>query len=249
MQQSRPDKDGGLVRLFIFSQDGRDKGKAEAAVAARMAELTGDVDWTRREARQTLILEHHMAATRLGFADLFGPLYAVDGYRTGLLDGNLPGLRFFVEEVLPFVRASREGKPFEAMAVLRHCSPLLAAEALKQAGKQQESHIAAVREHAKDLLGLWGEGKEPLIESVLNTIGRSGLFEIPESLLPLVEDSSVSGADGQDDPEDAEDIGAVTIAWREAVKVPFSQNIAELYRAFRWSSFSKGHCHIREQRN
>jgi len=223
VQQSRPDKVGGFVRLFIFSQDGRDKAKAEMAVASRMAELTGDEAWTRREARQTLILEHHMAATRLGFADLFRPLYAVDGYRTGLLDGSLPALRFFVEEVLPFVRASREGKPFEGMAVLRRCSPLLSAEALKQAGKQQASHIAAVREHATDLLGLWSEGKEPLVESVLNTIGKSGLFEIPESLLPLVEDSSGFGADGQDEPEDTEDIDAVTLAWREAVKVPFSQ--------------------------
>jgi DNA helicase-2/ATP-dependent DNA helicase PcrA len=223
VQQSRPDKDGGFVRLFIFSQDGRDKGKAEALVASRMAELTGDEDWTHREARQTLILEHHMASTRLGFADLFGPLYAVDRYRTGLLDGSLPALRFFVEEVLPFVRASREGKPFEAMAVLRRCSPLLSAEALKQAGKQQTSHIATVRQHAKDLIELWSEGKEPLIESVLNAIAKSGLFEIPDSLLPLVEDSSASAADGEGEPEDTEDIDAVTLAWREAVKVPFSQ--------------------------
>jgi DNA helicase-2/ATP-dependent DNA helicase PcrA len=223
VQQSRPDKDGGTVRLFIFPQDGRDKGKAEALVASRMAELTGDEGWTHREARQTLILEHHMAATRLGFADLFGPLYSVDGYRTGLLEGSLPALRFFVEEVLPFVRASREGKPFDAMSVLRRCSPLLSAETLKQAGKQQASHIASVREHAKDLLGLWSEDREPLVGAVLNAVGKSGLFEIPESLLPLVEDASVSGAASQDEPEEKEDIDAVTLAWREAVKVPFSQ--------------------------
>lgn len=75
-----------------------------------MASITGDEAWNRRGARQTLILEHHMAAASLGFSGSYQPLYEVDQFRTGLLDGSLPAIRFLREEVLPFLEAARELK-------------------------------------------------------------------------------------------------------------------------------------------
>lgn len=145
VQRSRSDKPGGFARLFVFDSAGQDKAHAEASAASRMASVTGDEEWNRRGARQTLILEHHMAAARLGFSDLYQPLYEVNQFRTGLLDGSLPAVRFLREEVLSFVKASREQKHFEAMAVLRRYSPLLSPEALKNAGKQQVSHINSIK--------------------------------------------------------------------------------------------------------
>jgi DNA helicase-2/ATP-dependent DNA helicase PcrA len=223
VQQSRSDKSGGFVRLFVFGSAGQDKAQAEALAASRMATIAGDEEWNRREARQTLILEHHMAAARLGFSDLYQPLYDVDQFRTGLLDGSLPALRFLTEEVLPFRKASREQKQFEAMAVLRRYSPLLSAEALKKAGKQQVAHIEAVRKAAQELLGLWDAGSDPSIETVVVTIAKSGLFEIPDALQPLVESAemvAIADIEETDEPESRDEF---TAAWSAASKVPFSQ--------------------------
>jgi DNA helicase II / ATP-dependent DNA helicase PcrA len=224
LQQSRPDKDGGFVRLFIFPQTYSDKRRAEAFAASRMAELTGDKDWMRDGARQTLILEHHMAAARLGFEDLFSPLYEVESYRTGLLEGTLPPLRFLTAEVLPLVTASREDNHFAAMAVLRRFSPLLSEEALKGAGKEQASHMSAVKKYVNDLLALWKQG-DPSVQSVLNAIGKSGLFQIAEQLIPLVEEVPTLPADDEAivDDEKEEDDDAGMLAWREVADVPFSQ--------------------------
>jgi DNA helicase-2/ATP-dependent DNA helicase PcrA len=223
-QQSRPDKDGGFVRLFIFPQTYSDKRRAEAYTSSRMAELTGDKEWARNGARQTLILEHHMAAARLGFEDLFSPLYGVEGYRTGVLEGTLPPLRFLTTEVLPLVTASREGNHFEVMAVLRRFSPLLSEDALKRAGREQASHMAAVKKNVEDLLALWDQG-DPSIQAVLNAIGKSGLFEIPEQLIPLVEGFSVLPTDDGViiDDEEEEDDDAGMLAWRQVAGAPFSQ--------------------------
>jgi len=224
LQQSRPDKNGGFVRLFILPQTYGYKRRAEAFAASRMAELTGDEEWMRDGARQTLILEHHMAAVRLGFEDLFSPLYGVEGYRTGVLEGTLPPLRFLTAELLPFVTASREGNHFEAMEMLRRFSPLLSQDALKRAGKEQTSHMADVKKHVDDLLALWNQG-DPSIRSVLNAIGISGLFEIPEQLIPLVEGISVSPIDDGVivDDEEEEDDDAGMLAWRQVAEAPFSQ--------------------------
>jgi len=221
VQQSRSDKSGGFARLFIFGSAGQDKEQAEALAASRMAIITGDDEWNRQGARQTLILEHHMAATRLGFAGLYQPLYEVDRFRNGLLDGSLPALRFLREELLPFLKASRDKKPFEAMAVLRRYSPLLSAEALKQAGKQQVSYIASVRKAAKEVLDLWDGDSDPSIETVLVAVAKNGLFEIPDALQPLVESAEMVPVEKEEDDPGVRD--EFTAAWSMASKVPFSQ--------------------------
>lgn len=54
-QQPRSDAKEGVVRLFVVSQEISDKGAAEATVAARMAEITGDLKWEEgAEAIKTL---------------------------------------------------------------------------------------------------------------------------------------------------------------------------------------------------
>lgn len=223
VQQSRSDKAGGFARLFVFGTASQDKAQTETLAASRMASITGDEEWNRRGARQTLILEHHMAAARLGFSGLYQPLYEVDQFRTGLLDGNLPALRFLREEVLPFVKASRQQKHFEAMAVLRRYSPLLSADALKDAGKQQVSHISSVKNAAKELIELWDGEADPSIETVLVIIAKSGLFEIPDALLPLVESAAIIPTADDEEVDETEIGDEFTTAWSVASKVPFSQ--------------------------
>ena len=50
-----------------------------------------------------------MAAKRMNFFEMFEPLYQINDYRTGLLDGTLPVVRFFSSQVLPLVSSKRAG--------------------------------------------------------------------------------------------------------------------------------------------
>ena len=63
----------GYARFFIAASDETDRLISESRVADRMAEITGVPSWQKICKR--FILEHHMAAKRLGFSELFEPLY------------------------------------------------------------------------------------------------------------------------------------------------------------------------------
>ncbi len=115
LQQARTDKGEGFVHLFILPAGTTDKSAREREVCARMASITGDEHWLEPERDvKTLILEHHMAATRLGFLPLWDALDGVVRLRTGLRDGTLPGLRFFSHLILPLIKAHQGGDRFAA---------------------------------------------------------------------------------------------------------------------------------------
>ena len=104
-QQERQDKKGGTVRLFAI-QSSKDKQAAETIVMQQMATITGDSEWDKRESVVSLILEHHMAANRMGFGEMFSALYPSDEFRLGLLDGTLPEIRIFSEVILPLLESA-----------------------------------------------------------------------------------------------------------------------------------------------
>ena len=184
-QKSRTDKDEGFVRLFILP-DTIDKPAAESKVTERMATITGDSLWSgiKRDIK-TLTIEHHMVARRMGFLEMFEPLYQEDRLKTGLLDGTLPGLRLFSQLVLPTVKAKQNSDDFSVMAILRKNSPLLTKASLEAEGKDQRSQIKRTREAISKLLDLWKDDSEPRSLDVLHCVAKTGLFEIPESLQPI----------------------------------------------------------------
>ena len=75
------------MRLFIASTSD-DKESAEKKVADPMVQDTGDIGWNDDTQYKSLILEHHMAASRFGFADLYMPLNSSGKFDTSLRDGS-----------------------------------------------------------------------------------------------------------------------------------------------------------------
>ena len=235
-QKWRSDNRGGTARLFVLSSAIDDKPAAEALIAARMAEITGDASWTGSEANYKLLtLEHHMAARRTGFLDLFQALYPAERLRTGLLDGTLRGLRLFSHDVLPLVQAQRAGDEFAIAAVVRQRSPLLKASVLKAAGDRQPELLQRAREATANLMALWSDATpNPTFLDVLQSLAASGLFELPDVLRNIAERENLAGmleglGLGDDsDAKDAEELEAgdvVTNAWDEFLRVPFEQII------------------------
>ena len=72
-QRPRSDAKTGFVRLFVADALS-DKEQTEKLVAEKMSEITCDMEWQTETGYECLILEHHMAASRFSFSNLYTPL-------------------------------------------------------------------------------------------------------------------------------------------------------------------------------
>jgi DNA helicase-2/ATP-dependent DNA helicase PcrA len=181
IQQPWSEAPEGHVRFFILPAKAADRPAAEAWVASQMAMLTNDDGWVKLEGYKALILEHHMAARRMHFDEMYAALSSIDRFRTGLLDGTLSLLTLFSQRVLPLIEAN--GDKFEIARVVRSSSPLLSAEALRDAADQTRA-FAKARESVAALLDRFQLGASPTFREVLRNVAETGLFDVPEALRP-----------------------------------------------------------------
>ena len=231
-QKPRSDKKEGFVRFFILPISTTNKSQAEDEIRKQMAIITNDSFWSGPDAEvKMLTLEHHMAARRMGFIEMFEPLYKIGSLGTGLLDGSLPGLRLFSQQVLPIVKAKFTDDEFSIAAIVRKYSPLLSKDTIKAIAEDQSLQIERARKAVKSLLALWADGKKPRFLDVLRNIVQTGLFEIPESLRPIAFRSESEQNMTENDnetllPKD-DDSDSILDAWDKFLLTPFEQ--IELY--------------------
>lgn len=235
-QSPRTDKEEGFVRLFILPSATPNKLLAEHNAKQRMTTVTGDPLWgSSDEDVKTLILEHHMAARRMNFLEMFEPLYQVDRLRTALLDGSLPGLRLFSQHVLPLVKAKQNGDEFTAAAIVRKISPLLSKTTLKKMavlGGDQRHQLKEARVAVEQLMELWSSNAEPRFVDILRCVSQTGLFEIPESLRPIASRNVIEQKNAEESIEIfvAKEENSELDAWDKFMLAPFSQ--IEPYAAY-----------------
>ncbi|MBS0032414.1 UvrD-helicase domain-containing protein [Chitinophaga sp. 22321] len=221
-EQTQVPKDGqvdGDVRIFVVSQEIENKAKIETDVSSYMAELTKDDLWTSDV--KTLILEHHMAAKRIGFFSLFEALYKSDILRIGLLDGSLPGLRFFIELILPLKTAYSNNDSFTIARIVKQYSPLLTGKNLKDS-KEQMALLKKANEAVQSLGSLWGNDDTPTLLQIISNVDESGLFSLPDTLSIISKRASIKEYSLTRDNGIEESIGEendlVIDAWDEALK-------------------------------
>ena len=223
-QEPRQEAQEGVVRLFLINDvDELDKLRVETAAAKKMAEVTSDEEWRNRQAVKVLTLEHHMAARRGGFDGFFEPLYRVDSFKTGLLDGTLSGIAFFAKQVLPLVQAMRSEDRFAVARVVKNHSPIVSPERLSGSTASLEEVRKAGRS-VKFMFSLWDDGADPVLLDVLKVIDHESLFGIPDVFAPILSDADGQGEEAESVSANTEDDKDPAIdAWREALAVPFSQ--------------------------
>lgn len=181
-QIAKPEAAEGTVRMFCTRQAPGQDFRLEDQIAKQMEAITGDAQWaTGREGRKTLILEHKMAARRMGFEGVFAPLYAVEHLNTALMEGTLPILKVFFDGVAPIVTAGRSDD-FTLMEAVRLRSPLLDPEHLEAAGKNQFELLESVGVATKSLCGVLGDN-DPLIAEVVQILQSTGLLALPDRLV------------------------------------------------------------------
>jgi DNA helicase-2/ATP-dependent DNA helicase PcrA len=206
----------GHVRMFILAADTREKSAVEKAIAQQMAGLANDPEWTAENGSKNLILEHRMAARRLGFDEMFAPLYSYKQFGTGLLDGTLPVVTLFSGRVLPLVDAKDD--KFATARIVRASSPLLSADALRSA-KDEIEQLKKAQAAVDSLLRLFEDKASPTFGQVLGEVANSGIFAIPDSLRPAIGKTVVMTLDEEDDDQRTERDQAI----EQFLAAPFDQ--------------------------
>ena len=176
-QKARSDADAGMVRLFIASSNA-EKDSVEEKVAQIMAVDTGDDGWEDKATYKSLILEHHMAASRFGFSNLYIPLNNSGNFDTALRDGSIAELSILAKIVLPLVKAYQEKNDFEVAKIIRKYSPLLNRQTLVAKIGNQSQILQNAENAVESLMELWTDNRIPTCLDVLRSIRDTGLFEV-----------------------------------------------------------------------
>lgn len=225
-QKPRTDAIDGVVRLFILNSAAGNKPELERQVALQMSQAANDEEWLSQLGVKTLILEHHMAANRMGFIDMYAPLYKNEQLKTGLLEGSLGGIKLFTDKVLPLVKARREENKFRVAEIVRKYSPLISKASLRHKGDKQIEAIQAANKAVENLWDIFESGAQPRMVDVLRNIAASKLFEIPDSLITISQRSSNEQKAAEEELygkiANEEELEAID-SWDEALLATFEQ--------------------------
>lgn len=206
-QQYRSDRHEGNIMLFVCDKN-LNKENVENYVLNRMAKISKDDKWLIDTKK--LILEHHMAANRLGFKDFFTPIYNVEKFKNGILDGSLTQIKFFTSIIIPLIQAHQSNNSFEEMKIIRKYSPILSKKNFNKDTKCQKETLQNIKQSVNELYKLWNDGKEPNCIEILKNVEKSGLLEIPDKLKDVLVN---------------EDLNEEELAMRQALSANFDEII------------------------
>lgn len=211
-QQQKPHSDAeqGTVCLFIADSSATNKDEIENQVSQYMVEKTSDEGWSDSTKYKSLILEHHMAANRFGFINLYAPLNESKLFDTSLRDGTISELAFLANVVSPLVKAYSDGNAFEVSKIIRQNSPFLDKKTLQEDCANQINLLERAEHAVDELLNLWKDGSIPTCIEVIRTIKVNGLFSLNDRVDNIL-------------AEPVEDEDKKITALRTALSVPFDE--------------------------
>jgi len=207
-QDPRAEKVDGFVRIFIVSSTA-DKSGVEKEVYENMAKITADNLWKDAANRKTLVLEHSMAATRLGFVNIDKALGKV--FSQSFRDGMLSELSFLMNVVYPIVQAKQSGDAFAVMKIWRNNSSLLKSEAFFTMSDQSEL-LGEINNKIDDLTKLWGKDKDPTCLEVYQKLVEIDILELPKRIQEVL----IANDESSDKIK----------ALKEGLQAPFSELLA-----------------------
>ncbi len=218
----------GSAGIFILPIDER-RDQRLAQVRAWAARKNDDPAWHTDEAVKLLVIVHRMAAKRLGFSDLYAALNdkAPEKFKNGFLDGTAWPVRPFNNFVLPLVSASKKGREFEAIQVLRSQSPLL--DRNKLSGVNIAERLGELRRFTESLQQMMEPGSGATNADVLRHVHKSGVIDLDPRVLsylnlPAQAEAKEGDNDGAaEDEDDGEEITKEVSAMGAFLACPASQ--------------------------
>ncbi|WP_160050603.1 MULTISPECIES: UvrD-helicase domain-containing protein [unclassified Nocardiopsis] len=167
----------GFVDLFVLPSDGDDDAQV-ARVRQFLARSQQDDEWragTEGKDLRILVLEHRLAAERMGFADLHEAFARGKSaeVKEGFREGTHWSLAPFMKRVLPLVEAVEGDEGMAALAILRESAPRLRAFL---DGKDSVEALAEVKRDTDELVSLMKPGSGKTTGQVLSHAVRTGLI-------------------------------------------------------------------------
>ncbi len=117
---------------------------------------------------ECLILEHHMAASRFSFGDLYTPLNESKEFDSALRKGEIAEISFLANTISPLVKAHQANNTFEIAKIVRQGSPLLSKKALSLQPDKQKQKLEQAESATQSLIALWDDGKVIALKTALN---------------------------------------------------------------------------------
>jgi DNA helicase II / ATP-dependent DNA helicase PcrA len=221
----------GSADIFILPIDER-RDQRLAQVRAWAARKNNDPAWHADKgdkAVKVLVIVHRMAAKRLGFSELYAALNdkAPEEFKSGFLDGTAWPVRPFNNFVLPLVSASKQGREFEAIQVLRSQSPLLDRKNLN--GVNVAERLCELRRFTENLQQMMEPGSGATNADVLRYVHKSGIIGLDPRVLSYlnlpaqVEAKESDKEDASDEEGDSEELTKEVSAMDAFLACPASQ--------------------------
>ena len=180
-QFSQGNVGAGYVRLYAVQYtDGLDREKTEKEILEDMADETGDDKWKDAMKVKTLILEHRMAAVRLGFEDFYDKFYNVGRYSEDFLKGETADMRVFMEIIFPIMESYAKGDKERVFEIVQdNCIMLskkiaLSVQQIKEVSAKVKAIIATCT------------ANDCTIEQAVKCVVDANLFKISPMLAALV---------------------------------------------------------------
>lgn len=224
----------GSAHLFILPAD-ETRDANLVRVREWMATRTGDDYWRSGDDDQArvklLVIVHQMAASRLGFGDLYAALNfkAPSAFKDGFLDGTAWPISSCVKFLIPIAIAHTNGQQLEVMRLIREYSLLLdkeslggasVAERLKVLGELVASITAGIVGHSGATIG-----------DLLKQVNSSDLLVLDPRLVSYLDPNAVipvqpepeAGENNDDDVQEERDTDKEMASMDAFLACPASQ--------------------------
>lgn len=189
----------GFVRCVIVDTTSLsiDKSVIEERVCSYMEDCTSDKNWKISSEVKTLILEHHMAATRSNFYRFYKPLYDNKSIKSKLNTADTQALRFLIGVFYNLISAIQSQDGFQIIKILRGNSEVF--KDLNGLKNNQLDYLKEIKKKKDFLFDLIGDNESNSIKTLLNYIYENNLLNVPEVLIQALNFNaeSVIGVDNE----------------------------------------------------
>ena len=214
----------GSAHMFVLPADER-RNERLGAVREWIAHRNNDPSWRSgpESSVKVLVIVHRMAATRLGFSDLYSALNdkAPEAFKSGFLDATAWPLRPFVSFVMPLSDAIRKGLEFEAMTVLRNNCPRLEKDALQ--GRNVAQLLTELRASGKRLTEMMEPAAGFTNRDVLQLLREAQLVTLDPRLLAYLDARPPTRVPEHEEEDDGEEASREIAAMDSFLGCPASQ--------------------------
>jgi DNA helicase-2/ATP-dependent DNA helicase PcrA len=204
-----------------IAMSGAAEGHVRLFLALSMRSLTRDADWASPDLVKTLILEHAMAAERLGFASFFACFDKSADLRTIITNRDASKsetISFLGKQLLPLLRAVQTGDGYAVDELLRAYLPVGTqdqADDVRAAGAHRVAQAKLLVSRLRDLLG----DESITLGAVVEVVAGIDFLPIPHDLDDAMMASRRAGIGMEQDADEGDDVNDVLQAWTAALNI------------------------------